>query len=129
MLGLLSAFSCQERQKTPEELKLELMTSELSNWRKYVQLKDVHLKEDNHLFKPDEVIISGTVLNTATIAQYKDIQYKVLFYSKTKTVIGEKEYVVYDFLKPNSSIQINATIIPPKGYAYFDIQLINVAAS
>lgn len=123
------AYGCQERQKSPEELRMELMMNERSNWSSYVALKDVKLQEDNHLFKADEVVVSGSIVSTATIAEFKDIRYKVLFYSKTNTVIEEKVFIVYEYLKPNSSIQLNARMIPPDRYAKFGVELVEVKPS
>lgn len=122
-------YSCQERKKSPEELRMELMMNERSNWSSYLALKDLKLQEDNHLLKADEVVVTGEIASTATIAEFKDIQYKVLFYSKTNTVIEEKAFIVYEYIKPNSRIQLNARMIPPKGYAKFGVELVAVKPS
>lgn len=105
------------------------MLNERSNWAQYVELKDVSLKQDNHLFKADEVVVTGSIVSTASVAEFKDIHYKVLFYSKTNTVIQEKVFIVYEYLKPNSRIQLNARMIPPKSYAKYGVELVEVKPS
>jgi len=129
VLACSMAFGCQERQKSPEQLRMELMMNERSNWSDYIQLKDLQMLEDNHLFKADEVVVTGSIVSSASIAEFKDIQYKVIFYSKTNTIIEEKGFIVYEFLKPNSILPLSVRMIPPKGYAKFNVELTGVAPS
>jgi len=51
-----------------------------------------------------EWVMEGTVSSKATAATYKDIEINFKFYSKTKTLIGDETHVLYEFLKPGSSI-------------------------
>jgi hypothetical protein len=44
-----------------------------------------------------EWVIEGTVNNSATIATYKDIVLTVRFLSKTNTLLGSEEHVIYEY--------------------------------
>lgn len=48
-------------------------------------------------FWGDRVTIKGTVTNSASHTNYKDVKIRVDFYSRTKSVITSKLYVVYDY--------------------------------
>jgi GYF domain 2 len=61
--------------------------------------------------------ISGTITNNASHTNYKDIHIQVNFLSQTKTVIGVKEYVVYQFVPYGSSVPFNVTVDKPAATA------------
>lgn len=48
-------------------------------------------------------VIEGTVSNNATLATYKDIVVKIVYYSKTKTEIGSEEKTLFEYFKPNTN--------------------------
>jgi GYF domain 2 len=50
-----------------------------------------------------ELKIRGNIINNASVATYKDVQIKVTYYSKTKSVISSNNYTVYEIFKPSSS--------------------------
>jgi len=54
-------------------------------------------------FLGDKLKINCIITNRATIATYKDVVVKIIYYSKTKTEIGSKDYTVYEVFPPNIS--------------------------
>lgn len=48
-------------------------------------------------------VIQGIIINTATIAVYKDVVLEVSFYTKTETLLGTKQYNLYEFYPPGSA--------------------------
>lgn len=56
----------------------------------------------NSSFWGTEIKIRGEVTNRATMAHYKDVKVLVTYYSKTKSVLGTKEYTLYEVYEPNS---------------------------
>ena len=56
----------------------------------------------NSSFWGTELKIRGEITNRATIADYKDVTVRVTYFSKTKSVLGTKEYTLYEVYKPNS---------------------------
>lgn len=47
--------------------------------------------------------IRGEITNKATVAEYKDVTLRVTYFSKTKSVLGTKEYTLYEVYPANSS--------------------------
>lgn len=108
----------EEIYKTPAELKLELKQKENMSPISYleVETKLNHDIKKGGLFrkrKIDGQIISGTVKNTATAATYKDVVIRVQYYSKTKTEIGKKDFVIYEEYLPNSKKEFRYKIEIP----------------
>jgi|ERR1043165_1594843 hypothetical protein len=56
----------------------------------------------NQNFFGTKLKVHGIVKNKATVATYKDAVVRITYYSKTKTVLGSKDYTIYDFFPPNS---------------------------
>jgi hypothetical protein len=54
--------------------------------------------------------IRGTIENRATVASYKDAVIRVYYYTKTKTEIDRKDYVIYENIPPTSTIDFNLKI-------------------
>jgi len=52
-------------------------------------------------FWGNKIKVFGKVTNRATIAHYKDIVVRITYYSKTKTVLGSKDYTLYEVFPPN----------------------------
>jgi hypothetical protein len=59
--------------------------------------------------------ISGTVTNRATIATYKDVTIKVRYISNTDSDIGSGDYTIYDFFPPNQTKEFKIKIEVPDG--------------
>jgi hypothetical protein len=55
----------------------------------------------NESFWGTKFKLQAKITNRATIADYKDIVVKITYYSKTKSVIGNEDYTIYQIFKPN----------------------------
>lgn len=56
----------------------------------------------NENFFGNKFKIHGVITNKATVASYKDIQIRVIYYSKTKTILKTNYYTIYEVVGPNS---------------------------
>lgn len=56
----------------------------------------------NENFWGTKLKVHGLIKNNATVATYKDAVVKVTYYSKTKTALGSKEYIIYEVFDPHS---------------------------
>jgi hypothetical protein len=61
-------------------------------------------------FWGDKIKISGTVSNSASVANYKDVVIRVTFYTKTQTQITEEDYIIYEFFPANSTKEFYLTV-------------------
>jgi len=64
----------------------------------------------NESFWGTELKLKGKVTNRATIADYKDLVMRITYYSKTKSVIGTKDYTIYQVFQPNKVISFKLDI-------------------
>ena len=122
-----------ERPKTSEELKMELVDQEKLEPLTYLTV-DAKMQEDeiktrdaglfhDAEYSPDGNTIHGTIKNSATMAQFKDVVVTVTFYSQTETAIETKDYVLYEFYKPNTTNQFELKVYPPEAMAQFGIEV------
>ena len=134
---LLLSSGCNGRQeqaqkKTPEELRNELLSQERNSPLDYLTLEAVKLLPQTKkvrnatLFKkakyePDGVLIQGYVNNKATLATFKDVSIKVIYYSKTNAIIGRKAFTLYEYYKPNSITEFTVKDYPPEGWTTFNV--------
>ncbi|MBG25930.1 MULTISPECIES: hypothetical protein [Croceibacter] len=126
----ITLVGCKEnnRQKTPAELKMELQMQENNSPMEYMKLENVTMSKnkikDAGLFssaKYDGYLITGQAINTATMAKYKDLKIRIEIYSKTKTVIDNNTYVLYEFYQPNSRKDFTLKVNPPNAMESFRV--------
>jgi hypothetical protein len=129
-------FFPDDEPKTPEELREELKTLELSNPLLYLGYEDVFLsgnmvlKRKGGIFRDDEYqedgkILDGVIINTATFAKYKDVVINVYFYSQTQTLIEEKQFIIYEYFEPNAKSAFSFKVYPPSGYSNFGFDIVD----
>jgi hypothetical protein len=132
-LFFYSCGSVTERQKTPEELKMELLLQENNSPLTYLEA-DATMHEDqvqtrraglfhDAEYSPDGNTITVTIKSTATIAKFKDVILAVTYYSQTDTPIETQNFTVYEFFKPNSSIRTQLKVYPPQAMKKFGIEI------
>lgn len=87
------------RPKTPEEMRIDLQTTELRTPLNY-------LSADGRYWKNlmDETVVEGDVRNSATLATYKDALVRFTFFSRSDTPIHHEDQRVYDYISPGSSV-------------------------
>jgi len=54
--------------------------------------------------------VNCTITNKATVAAYKDAVVRVTYYTKTKTVLGSKDYTIYEMFPPSSTKTVELEI-------------------
>lgn len=57
-------------------------------------------------FWGDKLNIQVEISNKAKIASYKDVKLKVIYYSKTNSVIGSNDYIIYEVINPQKIITV-----------------------
>lgn len=122
--------------KSPEELRAELKAQEEISPLTYLEDKGVKMTpqkkkiRNGGLFRdpeyaPDGAIFEGDFINKATIAKFKDIRVKVSFYSKTKTLIKEDSYIIYEYYPPNSTKHFSFRVAEiPQAQTSFSFEII-----
>lgn len=94
-----SSFSNSSHEKTPEELRQELLMKEKQNPITY--LKQQSTWRRNLI---GETVLEGTISNIATLANFKDVILDVTWLTKTQTKLKSEKYAVYEYIGAGKSI-------------------------
>ena len=62
-----------------------------------------------------QTVIKGSLINNAKMVSYKDIDIKLFFYSKTKTLLEEDHEIIYETLAPGAGKSFKTKYFAPKG--------------
>ena len=90
-----------EVEKTPDELRAELLQKENENPKEYLKA-NITMRE-NLL---GEKVFEGTITNNATLASFKDVVVEISFLSKTESMLGTEKFTVYEKFPPRGSVSI-----------------------
>lgn len=115
----------EEYNNRPEVIREKLLQKEQLNPLNYLSAR---YSLDYKVFSGNDVI-KGTIYNSATLATFKDIEVKILCYSKTKSLIKAYSHVVYDYVYPNNSKNFNVQLKSPNGTKTIGIEIINAKAN
>lgn len=76
----------------------------------------------------DEWVLEGTISNTASLAKYKDVVLKIVYYSKTQTEIGSEEKTLFEYFKPNTQQKFRIKTAGFDGTASIGFEVISANA-
>lgn len=62
-----------------------------------------------------QTVVKGTIVNTARVASFKDVDLKLSFYSKTGALLEEDHEVIYETVEPGGSKSFKSKYFTPKG--------------
>ena len=62
-----------------------------------------------------QTVVRGTIFNNAKIMQYKDVELKLSFYSKTGTLLEEDHETIFESINPGGSKAFKSKYFAPKG--------------
>ncbi len=108
------------KEKTAEEIRAELKQKEQQEFNKYV---DAKASMRRNII--GETVLEGTILNSATMASFKDIVLEFTFISKTGTEIETQTHTVYEIVYPNKLVNFKIKTVASKAAANFSFKLIN----
>ena len=100
------------KQLTEAELKEQLKQKECDNPNSYLTGKlSWEGKYKNALsLKINRMALNCNISSKAIIATYKDVKCHVKFLSKTGSTVIEEEFVIYEFFKPNNTVNYKTEI-------------------
>lgn len=94
---LISCDSDSSFEPTYEDKKMSLKDTEKANPIEFLKAKGTY--KQNLI---GQWVLEGTVSNTSSLAIYKDVVLKIVYYSKTQTEIGSEEKTLFEYFKPNN---------------------------
>ncbi len=109
--------------KTQTELK-QLIEQEKQNPATYLR---------NNAFIRSNIfgkrIIKGSIRNIASTIAYKDITIQVSFIARTKDTLGNKNFILYETIKPGQNISYKFKTDAPDSTVEFAINVIHAGAA
>jgi hypothetical protein len=62
-----------------------------------------------------QTVVRGILINRASVAVFKDVDIKLSFYSKTKTLLETDKETIFEILEPGESKGFKTKYFAPKG--------------
>lgn len=106
-----------------EKSKETLADKERKNPAKFLKVEN---KDRKNLI--GQTVVTGYLINTATVVTYKDVEIKLNFFSKTGAKVDEGIEVVYETIQPGQKVKFKTKYFAPKGTDSVAIQVLNAQA-
>lgn len=120
----LFIFSCNQSEtldtKDYESNKQTMLDKEQKNPKDFLTISG-----SNKRNIVGQTVVRGTIKNNAVVAKYKDIDIKVYFYSKTKTLVDTEEETVYEQIFPGEQKKFKTKYFAPKGTDSVFVEIIS----
>ena len=72
--------------------------------------------------------VHGTITNSASVATFKDAVVQITFYSATKTELFNKNYTIYDYFPPHSTVEFKLKTENPRDVESIGMAVISARA-
>lgn len=118
ILASVLLFSCKDNGKNKigkEENDYEKSKETLEQREQKNPTKFISVDGDKKKNLIGQTVLKGEVFNNAKIVTYKDVDVKIVFYSKTGTVLEEDHETVFENIAPGKSAKFKAKMFTPKG--------------
>jgi hypothetical protein len=127
---LLFATSCNSGDKKTDAKKdkYEATKETLGETEKKNPLRflSVTSKDKKNLLK--QTVVKGEIKNNASVAVFKDIAYKIMYYSETGTLLAESADTEYSKIQPGESLSFKTKEWAPKGTDSVVIKIVGAKA-
>ncbi len=90
--------------------KNELLKKEQKNPQEFLSISG-HTKKNI----VGQTVVRGKLINKASVAIFKDVDIKLSFYSKTKTLLETDKETIFEILEPGDSQDFKTKYFAPKG--------------
>lgn len=122
----VSCKSDKKKNEPADVYKKSKMTIEEIEKKDPLQFLSINAKEKHNLI--GQTVVKGEITSKATAVTYKDITVSIRFISKTGAALEEDEEVVYEELKPGSSVDFKSKFFAPKGTADVKLKIVKAAS-
>ena len=100
--------------------------------QKVISVEETELSQPTTFLKADgnynknligtKIKLHGSITNSASVATFKDAVVQITFYSATQTELFNKNYTIYNYFPPHSTVEFEL-----KTETYKDVESIGVA--
>jgi hypothetical protein len=129
---LILLVSTQCKAQSDDQIRMKLQKDESSQPANYLKAENTNCtnvitqKADLlHVQKIDKNKwnITGQIKSYATMANFKDAILTVSFYTQTMTFLGSRDFPIYQYLMPNSSVPFQIITYAPNGFSSFNVKV------
>jgi hypothetical protein len=106
IIRLVNQSNRDSKYKTYEEKKMTVEEMEKADPQKFLSASGTY----RETFFGDSFKLNVVVKNNATVASYKDVVIRVNYFAKSKTVLGTKDYKIYEIFQPHSERTVKLKI-------------------
>lgn len=132
---LLTGFTIQNNKPIENSATAKLQSQESNNPIQYLTT-DVMVKANLILtkkeslfndaeYKNDGYLIEGIIKNNADLTNFKNIVFRVNFYSASQKKTGSKDFILPKYCRAHSNNTISLKVYPPDGYVEFGFEIVN----
>lgn len=122
-LVLLSCNSSETKAKVEKESydinKKTLLTKEVKDPALFLT---VHGNSKKNII--GQTVVRGTITNKASVASFKDVDLKLSFFSRTKTLLETDTETIYLIIDPGESRNFKTKYFAPKGTDSVGLQVL-----
>ncbi len=121
-------FSCKsdnEKKALAEKESYELTKQDLLNKEHKDPAMFLTVKGNNRKNIIGQTVVLGTISNKATMASFKDVEIKFLFFSKTNALLETDKETIFESLDPGTSKNFKTKYFAPKGTDSVALQILN----
>ncbi len=93
-----------------EQTKESLAETEKKNPLRFLS---VNAADKKNLLK--QTVVKGEIRSNASVAVFKDVEYKIMYYSETGTLLAESANTEYSSIAPGKSVSFKSKEWAPKG--------------
>lgn len=113
--GLFSCSGDSERKAAAEKESYQLSKQNLLEKEQKDPLAFLSVSGHNRKNIIGQTVVSGSILNSATIAVFKDVEIQFTFFSKTNALLETDKETIFETLEPHESKQFKTKYFAPKG--------------
>ena len=101
-LTIMVFASCETANTTHPSVKYEEKKQSLVDMERDSPLKFLKVKGDFHRNLVNQTVVSGEIINHATLVSYKNMRLEIIFKDKEGAVIEKQKELLDQVIKPNS---------------------------
>lgn len=127
-------YAPKEKKKSASELREELRKNEQNRPLDYLSIsaseKQNKIQTRNGTifrsseYKIDGYLVEGYISNSATIAVYKNVFYKISYISQTGSIISTENFALYEYIYPSDAVKFERKVYPPSETFSFSYEIV-----
>lgn len=115
MIFVFVACKEEQKEKTFDKANYESVKENLADKEKNNPVRFLVVENRDRKNIIGQTVVKGTITNRATIANYKDVELKLSFFSKTGVKLDEGMETVYENIEPGETIKFKTKYFAPRG--------------